>query len=410
MSKLVSSVRSLLGVVSRHRRKTIVGSLLFGFLGYKWHSSRLMELTYVKTQENEFILENLRHTISQYSPTFFMPHDYLGLLLSNRFIHETADPYERQLISLKDGETISIDWFPKGHDSKLEGDVPVIVLVPGITSDSTAEYALTFCEYAFRDYGFRIGVLNRRGYSGMEYTKDDPDPITWNKFEDMDEVLDTVSNKYPDSHLYLAGISMGANHIQKYAGLRGLAGKGIKAKALGCISSPYCLISASENINASSIFRPSITSGLVRSVQSHLHEEKFVKAAEKRGIDLKQVLASQSSDEFNQNFSIKFSNHDTLDEYKSSVSSKDAVEHIKVPTLAVNSRTDGIAHHTAIPYESIRNNPRFIQLLVNSGGHIEYFSTFFMRRWAYDLVLDYFTLLHKQAKPASMKPKNSSSK
>ena len=200
------------------------------------------------------------------------------------------------------------------------------------------------------------------------------------------------------TNIYLAGTSMGANHIQRYAGLKGRSSAPIRVKALGCISSPFCLTQATKNVNSQTLIRYAMTKELVQTVVEHLHEERFVEAMKRRGVDLQRVLASRSSDEFNESFSMHFTDYASLADYKKAVSSLDVVRHIPIPTLSVNSKNDDIVPHQAIPYDEIRLNDKFLQILVSGGGHLEYFSTVRLRRWAYDLVLTYFSSIERDSR------------
>ena len=90
---------------------------------------------------------------------------------------------------MSDGEVVSLDWIPKNY-RQLPSDCPIIILVPGLTNDSRSRYAKRFVDYAFHDYGFRACIFNRRGYSRMPFQRQNPDPITWNKFDDLHQVID----------------------------------------------------------------------------------------------------------------------------------------------------------------------------------------------------------------------------
>ena len=98
---------------------------------------------------------------------------------------KSTDHFTRQEVQLADGESVYLDWWPANHDI-LPASTPVIIMVPGLTSDSRAHCVNIFTEYAWRDYGFRTCVFIRRGYGLVPFKKEDPDPITWNKFSDLD--------------------------------------------------------------------------------------------------------------------------------------------------------------------------------------------------------------------------------
>lgn len=102
------------------------------------------------------------------------------------------------------------------------------------------------------------------------------------------------------------------------------------------------------------------------------------------------IWNAKHTDEINSNYCIKMSGIPSLEAYKQSSSSYDVVRYIPVPALCINSADDDVIPLNSIPREGILANPNCIQLIVQGGGHLEYFSTWKRRRWAYDTVLDYF--------------------
>ena len=44
----------------------------------------------------------------------------------------------------------------------------------------------------------------------MKYSKEDIDPITWDKHDDLEQALKSVEAQFSKANIYLAGTSMGA--------------------------------------------------------------------------------------------------------------------------------------------------------------------------------------------------------
>lgn len=359
-----------------------------GYMVHAFFNERQMQLYFHRTEANMAVLDGLGDLMKGYKPSVFVPFHMVNMLFSVKKV-KCLNHFERQYVQLDDGERISLDWLPKNY-ATMEDATPVVIMVPGITSDSRATYANVFAKYAVEDYKFRVAIMNRRGYCKMPYSKEDPDPITWDKFSDLEKVLQVVNEEFPKSNIYLAGVSMGANHIQRFAGMKGKAGEPINVKAIGCISSPYCLKTAAGIVNKNIILKKAMLKTLLETFENHLHCDKFKKALLKRNIDPKLVLKAKCSDEFNKLFSLHFTQYQDLDAYKSSVSSVGYIKSIEVPTLAINSRNDIVSPHQAIPLDEIKQNANFIQVMVNGGGHMEYFSGCNLRRWSFDMVLSYF--------------------
>lgn len=381
--------------VENHLLGLAAGIVVLCYLIYLYQVEKQVEVHCSDSARNSFILKKINKILNSYQPTVLIP-TLLKLVLSVRKI-KCLKHFDRQMIDLPDGERISLDWYPKNARRKDE-KTPVIILVPGITSDSRAVYANIFAKYAVTDYNFRVAIVNRRGYCGMPYLKEEIDPVTWNKFEDLDEVIKSVREVAPRANLYLAGCSMGANFIQKYAGLRGQLGSKLDIKGMGCISSPYCLKITTGALNSGTLLKRAMAETLKDTFKNHLHDQRFRETLKQKNIDVKRVLSSRCSDEFNSSFSIHFTNYKDLDGYKEAVSSKGVIRHIEIPTLAVNVKTDPISPYTAIPFDEIEDNPNYIQVVANGGGHLEYFSGLKLRRWSYDLILSYFRCLEHDSR------------
>ena len=387
-------------------KRMALGSIATGtiYAVIRQRFDRMMTLDYTPTDQNKIIVDGLSDVLAQYQPTLYLPFNLLRMIMSFIAVADTKTMM-RQEVRLSDGEVISLDWLPKTFASMAES-TPIVLLVPGLTSDSTAAYANEFISYAVSKYGFRACIMNRRGYS-MKYAKEDIDPITWDKFQDLEQVLKMIEAQFPKANIYLAGTSMGANYIQKYAGLKGESQAMVNVKALGCVSSPYCIIKATNHIAQGYWTRIAIAKTLISTFEAHLSDERFLLALKKREIDPKIVMGSQSSDEFNKHFSVKFTTHPDVASYQRSVSSSGYIKHINVPTLAINSKTDLISPFAAVPFDEIAVNPNYIQISVNGGGHLEYYSGNRMRRWAFDAILTYFRNIETRLNPPISTEKSS---
>ena len=71
----------------------------------------------------------------------------------------------------------------------------------------------------------------------------------------------------------------------------------VKFKILGCISSPYCIIKATNHIAQGYWTRIAIAKTFISTFEAHLSDKRFLLALKKRDIDPKIVMGSQSSDE-----------------------------------------------------------------------------------------------------------------
>lgn len=73
-----------------------------------------------------------------------------------------AIDYRRELLTLRDGGEVALDW----SDNNCDDDAPVVLILPGLTGDSQSEYikCLIAAANSFRG---RVVVFNNRGLGGV---------------------------------------------------------------------------------------------------------------------------------------------------------------------------------------------------------------------------------------------------
>jgi abhydrolase domain-containing protein 1/3 len=103
---------------------------------------------------------------------------------------------------LKDGGEVALDWLETG----CKKDSPIIIILPGLTGESQAEY-IKFLVMAANQKGIRCVVFINRGLGGMELKT--PRLYCAANFEDLSEVVHHVHAKYPHCKIGCTGISMG---------------------------------------------------------------------------------------------------------------------------------------------------------------------------------------------------------
>uniref|UniRef100_A0A452Z6W6 Serine aminopeptidase S33 domain-containing protein n=1 Tax=Aegilops tauschii subsp. strangulata TaxID=200361 RepID=A0A452Z6W6_AEGTS len=137
--------------------------------------------------------------------------------------------YCRQLYTVRDGGTIALDWLLASDSEAADGSscdgtissddsTPIVVVVPGLTSDSTAAY-VKHLVFSMASNGWNVVVGNHRGLGGISITSDCFYNGGWT--EDIREVVNYLHQKYPEAPLFTVGTSLGANILVKYLGEEG---------------------------------------------------------------------------------------------------------------------------------------------------------------------------------------------
>lgn len=132
---------------------------------------------------------------------------------------------------MPDGGEVALDWMEEGCSK----DGPCVILLPGLTGESQAEYVKCLV-FAAQQSGLRVVVFNNRGLGGIELKT--PRLYCASNCEDLSEVVRHVAKMVPKERLGAAGISMGGLILGNY-----LVRKSLEARthlaAAKIISAPW---------------------------------------------------------------------------------------------------------------------------------------------------------------------------
>lgn len=95
-----------------------------------------------------------------------------------------------------------MDWLEDG----CAEDAPIIIILPGLTGESQAEYIKCLAHQA-NSSGIKCVVFNNRGLGGISLKT--PRLYCAANCEDLSEVVNRVHQKYPNVKKGACGISMG---------------------------------------------------------------------------------------------------------------------------------------------------------------------------------------------------------
>lgn len=117
--------------------------------------------------------------------------------------------YRREVFTLKDGGEVALDWLETGCDPES----PVIIILPGLTGESQAEYIKCLVTAANR-IGIRTVVFTNRGLGGVALKT--PRLYCASNCEDLSEVVKHVKQSNPHVRIGATGISMGGLILGNY--------------------------------------------------------------------------------------------------------------------------------------------------------------------------------------------------
>lgn len=270
-------------------------------------------------------------------------------------------------MKLSDGGEVALDWLVKD----CKEDSPIIVILPGLTGESQAEYIKSLVMNANKQ-GLRCVVFNNRGLGGVALKT--PRLYCAANFEDLSEVINYVYSKHPNVKIGATGISMGGLILGNY-----LAEHADEAKkyltAAKIISAPWDVKKGCESIEKPYInymLNSHLATSLCNTVKKYdilYHENHDWK--------MDKVLASKTIKEFDSHFTSVHFGFESVDEYYNKATLHNKLNKIKVPTLCLSAADDPFQPLDAIPISGANQSSHVAIVVTARGGHIGFMEGFF---------------------------------
>ncbi|CAK4610929.1 hypothetical protein LEN26_016654 [Aphanomyces euteiches] len=330
----------------------------------------------------------------KYHPTWYLFNGHLQTLMVALSNAAPDITYDRELLVLSDGGTISFDWATPASLVNVRSHTtqPTVLMLHGLTGNSEEPYIRKSAEKLLH-HGWRVVVLNARGCGR--------NPVTSSKLvcpaytQDVREAIAYLQLHHLDSHtpLVAVGFSLGANILLKYVGEEG---KQCPLKAAVSVANPYDFVVTNLHITHSwfrrLVYNHAMTQNLLKIVfdetnaHEHLHAHPL--------IDTHQLRQAKTLSEYDAIFSRHTFGYATPMDIYRDASSAAYLKHISIPTLCISAHDDPICPHTCIPYEECRANPNIVLAVTHSGGHVGFFTSQHLlddqpRMWCADVIAQY---------------------
>lgn len=268
--------------------------------------------------------------------------------------------YRREVLTLKDGGEVALDWLETDCDSES----PLIIILPGLTGESQAEYIKCLVTAANRT-GIRTVVFNNRGLGGVELKT--PRLYCASNTEDLCEVLAHVKKLNPHVRIGATGISMGGLILGNYLANYSDEAKSILTAAK-IISVPWDVNKGSDSIEQpylNSMLGRHLAGSLCRTVRQYdiLRNEEF-------DWDMDVVLQSKTIKEFDSHFTSKHFGYKDVHSYYAQATLHNKLHKIKVPLLCLSAADDPFQPLDAIPIKAAEKSSHVAILITARGGHI----------------------------------------
>jgi predicted alpha/beta-fold hydrolase len=182
---------------------------------------------------------------------------------------------------------------------------------------------------------------------------------------DIDQMVRTLSRRFPDRPLFALGYSLGGNALLKWLGEQGEAAP---LRAAVAVSVPFDLAIAAQTM----------ARGLSRIYQRHLLRKLHRSARAKLGypgfpVTQQELARLTSFRSFDDRITAPIHGFRGVDDYYASASCRAFLHRIRIPTLILHARDDPFMTPAAIPQDP-ELSPQVQLELSDQGGHVGFVS------------------------------------
>lgn len=292
---------------------------------------------------------------STYKPPFWAKKSFVSTVFSGLARSVNGVVQTRERIELTDGDFIDVDWsYAKSPSDK------VIILLHGLEGNAQRPY-ITASAKLFNANGVDACAVNFRGCSG------EPNRLYRSYHsgatEDLEAVINHISEQDKYSEIYIKGISLGANMALKYAGERESLPKEIKA--IVAVSSP-CYLKGSCDALMSLKNRHYAIRFL-----AHLKDKLKPKLEQfPQDISVADFNSIKTLVDFDDIYTSKAHGFKNALDYYEQSSSLQYLPNITIPTLIINSLNDSFLSAECYPVKEAKQNPNLYLEMPKYGGHV----------------------------------------
>lgn len=232
---------------------------------------------------------------------------------------------------MSDGGQISLDWHNPNNEFIEQNDRPIVLFLPGLAGSSQAEYIRTLVPIAHR-IGYQAVVINYRGLGNTPLLT--PRLYCAADDEDLRTALIHIRRKNPNVKFIAIGISLGGIILGRYlikSGSHALINAAFMVSV--CWDIVEGIASMEKGLNFA--LNQHLTKSLVNIIEANKEIFKSVPH-----IDIDAVRKCRNQREFDEKFTIRMFNFESVSHYYCESSHKGKMSCIKIPTFCINAADD----------------------------------------------------------------------
>lgn len=299
------------------------------------------------------------HTSSYPGPPRYLYNGHLQTVVPSMFRKVAGVDYERERLTLSDGDFVDIDWLEQR--STAVQPRKLVILTHGLEGDSGRHYIRGTAKL-FAQQGYDALAWNCRSCSGEMNRA----LRLYNHGEigDIGEVIQHALRTKQYDELVMVGYSMGGNITLKYLGVHGKEAPDVIRRAVA-ISSP-CDLTASASLldlPANKLYRNRFMKKLLAKI-----EQKAI--AFPGTFDMQKVAEVKVWRDFDNFFSAPLNGYRDADDFYYQASAVNFMPGITIPVLVLNAQNDPILSPECSPGWLAEKHATIFLETPRLGGHV----------------------------------------
>ncbi|MFC5412843.1 YheT family hydrolase [Larkinella bovis] len=295
----------------------------------------------------------LRHSSYPGAPRYLI-NGHLQTIIPSMFRRIEGVTYERERLTLADGDFVDLDWIDRRSDK-------LVIMTHGLEGDSHRHYIKGTAKL-FAQNGWDVLAWNCRSCSGEMNRAFRL--YNHGEIDDLGEVIQHVLRTKPYRELVLVGYSMGGNIALKYAGVHGKNGPDALRKVVA-VSSPTDLEASVRQLDLprNRFYRNRFMKKLILKLQQKA--DRFPGK-----LDMTNLQQVRHWRDFDQFFSAPVNGYRDADDFYTQASAVNYMPDIAVPTLLVNAQNDPLLSSECSPAWLADKHPNIYLETPKTGGHV----------------------------------------
>ncbi len=297
-------------------------------------------------------------------PPRYLYNGHLQTVVPSMFRKVPGVTYERERLTLSDGDFIDIDWLEQRATATMPRKL--VILTHGLEGDSGRHYIKGTAKL-FAQHGYDVLAWNCRSCSG-EMNKAFR-LYNHGEIGDIGELIRHALRTKDYENVVMVGYSMGGNITLKYLGVHGKEAPEVIRGAVA-VSSPCDLMASAKllDLPSNKLYRNRFMKKLLTKIQqkADLFPGK---------LDMQKVADVVLWRDFDNFFSAPLNGYRNADDFYEQASAINFMPGITRPVLVLNAQNDPILSPECAAIELAQSHPMIYAETPRTGGHVGFQSS-----------------------------------